>query len=372
MSEPLPLQDILSYRDIPVSRLALMLSGRKDIDTTFILRQVEGWQRLRTKVPRWAEIEGLYYPPRISLEQCSSELAARYKAHVVSRLFHEQKGERLTDLTGGLGVDFSWMAEYFEHAVYVEHSEELCNLARHNFPLLGLERPEIIRDDATAYLKKMPPADLIFLDPARRDGLGRKTVRIEDCEPNVASLLPLLKEKARFVIIKLSPMLDIMDSLRQLSGVTEVHIVSISGECKDLLLVIDRESEKDIPPTITAAEWGDTLRSFTFTHKEEEQISPLYAHTLETYLYEPGPSVLKAAAFKTIGRRFDLKKLHPAAHLYTDDRLVENFPGRIFKVVDVYSFNKADLARLRKTIKKANLTVRGFPATVDELRKKSR
>lgn len=355
------------YRDIPVEQLALQLSGRKDLDTAFILRQVEGYQRLRTKVPTWASMDELHYPPRISLEQCSGEAAARYKAEVVRFLLGGQRGKRMIDLTGGLGVDFSFIAPLFDEAEYVERSPELCTLARHNFPLLGLHGFTVTEGDGTERLRTMIPADLIFLDPARRDGAGRKTVRLEDCDPNVLTLLPLLREKARYVVLKLSPMLDIADSLRSLGCVSEVHVVSIGRECKDLLLIIDNEAEGDSRPRIIAAEDDKRL---VFTHEEEEQTTAPQATTIGTYLYEPGPAVLKSGAFKTIARRYDLEKLHPSAHLYTAERLVEDFPGRSFLVEQTFSFNKAGLADLRRRVQKANLTLRGFPAEIETLRKK--
>ena len=176
---PLSLKDL---RQIPVNELALQLSGRKDIDVADTLQQVEGWQRMREKVPSWAAVEGLRFPHRLALEQCSGETAARYKADVVRRLIDAaEEPTSMADLTGGFGVDFSFVARNFTRATYVERQEALCTLARHNFPLLGLPQAEVVCADGTDYLRTMAPVDLLFLDPARRDAAGRKTVMIADC-----------------------------------------------------------------------------------------------------------------------------------------------------------------------------------------------
>ena len=356
------------FRNIPVDRLALQLAGRTDIDVAHVLRQVEGWQRLRTKVPAWAAIDELEYPRRISLEQCSGEPAARYKADVVRRLMQTlpEGPHRMADLTGGLGVDFSFIAPLFDHATYVERQEELCALARHNFPLLGLPDAEIVCGDGVDHLRAMEPVDLLFLDPARRDSAGRKTVLIEECEPDVCALRDLLLQKAAFVVLKLSPMLDIAGALQALRTVSEVHVVSVGGECKDLLLVLTASAD-GTDPLIVARE-GETV--FSFRPSVEGAASPAFADVCGTYLYEPGAAVLKAGAFKLAAARFGLKKLHPNSHLYTGDVCVDDFPGRRFRVTRVYSFGKKDLKELKTAVDRANLTVRNFPSSVDALRKK--
>lgn len=226
--------------------MALNLRGLSAEAADARLRQAEGLQRLAAKVPRWAAVENLSYPPRLSLEQCSSERTACYKADVVRRLVGE-KPQRMADLTGGFGVDFSFMAPLFARPVYVERQEELCRIAHHNFPLLGLGHAEIVNGDGTDFLKEMAEADFLFIDPARRDQTGRKTVLIEDCEPNLVDFLSLLLEKAPYTMAKLSPMLDIHRAITSLSAVrpqcvAEVHVVADGGECKELLLVLSREA----------------------------------------------------------------------------------------------------------------------------------
>ena len=359
---------IKQYGNLPLDRLALQLSSQHHPEAAYILQQVEGWQRLRTKVPSWTAVDGLQYPHRLALEQCSGEAAARYKAAVVSELF-PRGGEQMVDLTGGLGVDFSFVARTFKHATYVERQESLCQLARHNFPLLGLSHASVVCADGVDYLREMSgQVNLIFLDPARRDDAGRKTVLIEDCQPDVCALRSLLLQKAQRVVVKLSPMLDIADSVRSLGCVERVCVFSVGGECKDLLLVLSAEAQSSgAEPEICVSENGVSLR---FRHSEEEQAEVSFASQLGHYLYEPGPAVLKAGAFRMVAQKYSLKKLHPNSHLYTSDELVSCFPGRTFRVKQTFGFGKADLKQLRTEVVKANLTIRNFPASVDSLRKK--
>lgn len=357
--------DIRDLRKENISRLALRLAGHPD--ATFLLRQVEGWQRLSVKVPSWAAVEELHYPHRLALEQCSGEAAASYKAALVKRLF-PGGAEAMADLTGGLGVDFSFVAPHFKHAAYVERQEELCALAVHNFPLLGVHHAAVHNMDGIEYLRQMPPVDLLFLDPARRDAAGRKTVLLEDCEPNVVEILPLLLEKSKVCILKLSTMLDLHQALASLQCVAEVHIFAERGECKDLLLMLQKGcNNSQTPPVIYCAD--DALR-FAFTADEEANAAPSYTATLGEYLYEPSAAILKAGAFKRLAECFDLKKLHPNSHLYTSDALHTDFPGRVFAVERTCGFGKRELKAFCADTAQANLTVRNFPATVADLRKR--
>ena len=354
---------IENHRSDDIASLALLLRKHPEVDADFALRQIEGRQRLLHKVPAWADTPDLHYPPRLSLEQCSGQAAAEYKAALAKRLLPD--GGTMADLTGGLGVDFSFIAKNFGKAVYVERQAVLCDLARHNLQLLGLPDAEIVQTDAESFLHEMPPADLIFLDPARRDGAGRKTILIEDCEPDVLTLKSLLLQKARFVMLKLSPMLDLQRAIHALGCVTEAHILSVKGECKDLILVLT--SEHAMPTRITCSEEAHRL---TFTLQEEQAATPEYTEEIGAYLYEPYASIMKAGAFKLCATRYGLKKLHPNSHLYTSDELATDFPGRIFRVQRTTSFAKQELRAFCSGTTQANLTVRNFPSTVAELRRK--
>ena len=357
--------DIHELRKENISRLALRLAGHPD--AAFLLRQVEGWQRLSVKVPSWAAVEELHYPHRLALEQCSGEAAASYKAELVKRLFSEEGGT-MADLTGGLGVDFSFVAPLFKHAFYVERQEELCNLALHNFPLLGVKNVSVHHGDGVDFLRQMSPVDLLFLDPARRDSAGRKTVLLEDCEPNVVELLPLLLEKSQVCILKLSTMLDLHQALAALQCVAEVHVFAERGECKDLLLVLRKDCNNSQTPAVIYC--ADDAHRFSFTAEAETAAVPAYTAMLGAYLYEPSAAVLKAGAFKQVAVKYDLKKLHPNSHLYTSDTLHADFPGRVFVVERTCGFGKRELKTFCADTAQANLTVRNFPASVADLRKR--
>ncbi len=354
------------WRTMPIDRLALALSSQKHPHAAFILQQAEGWQRMRRKVPAWTNVEGIVFPPRLALEQCSSQKAAEYKAAVVKRLFPEG-GDFMADLTGGMGVDFSFVAPHFKRAAYVECNGELCQAARHNFPLLGLEHAEVIEGDGTDFLNRLPqPADLLFIDPARRSSTGGKVVLIEDCEPDLCALQETLLMKSRYVLAKLSPMLDISAALRSLPSVSEVHVVGADGECKELLLLMQREA---MEPVFYVHEGETNLR---FTREQEDEAHVEYAREAETFLYEPGAAVMKAGAFKWLCSAYGVKKLHPNSHLYTSTQKVEHFPGRTFCIKSVYGFDKQSLKKLVSDCPKANLSIRNFPGRVDALRKKLR
>lgn len=353
------------HRGDDVDRLALSPGEAEGVDLPLALQEIEGRQRLGRKVPSWAATEGLRHPPRLALEQCSGEAAALYKAGLARRLL--PRGGSMADLTGGLGVDFAAQARLFDRCTYVEHNEKLCALARHNLPLLGLGRARIVCAEAERYLAAMEPVDWLYLDPARRDTAGRKTVFIADCRPDVTELAPLLLEKGRYVLLKLSPMLDTADAVRRLPAVAEVHVVADGGECKELLLLLCRDHEGE--PVVTCV---DGPRVFAFRPGEEQAASPAPAAKLRRYLYEPGAALLKAGALKLTAVRFGLEKLHPNSHLYTSDRLTGDFPGRTFLVEGVYGFSKKELRRFAADCPQANLTLRNFPGTTAELRRRLR
>ena len=320
-------------------------------------------------MPTWAAVGELLYPVRLSLEQCSGEPAARYKAQVVERLFAEDIAAHhslsMADLTGGFGVDFSFLAPLFSRAVYVERQAELVALARHNFPLLGLAQVECVESDGIDYFRAMTPVDLLFLDPARRDGAGRKTVLIEDCQPDVKVLLPELLAKCRVLMLKLSTMLDLRQAIDALGGVVaEAHVFAAQGECKDLLLVCRSDFSDE-----TAIFCANERANFFFRASDEIALPVSFADSVRGFLYEPDAAVMKAGAYKTIAVRYDLQKLHPNTHLYVSEMEHTDFPGRVFRIENVVGFSKKEQREL-SALKRANLSVRNFPATVAELRKR--
>jgi len=281
-------------------------------------------------------------------------------------------------LTGGFGIDFYWMSQQFGKRTYVERNVDLCDIARHNFQQLGLET-EVVCAEAEDFLKEMPPVDALFLDPARRDAHGSRTYGIEDCTPNVLELLPLLKEKADRIILKLSPMLDWRKAVSDLGVVSEVHIVSVDNECKELLLVI----RKDLPtnPLLVCVDGDRTFRVIPTvgTHHSHggnasfprwESLVPTEGTFRGLYLYEPNASIMKAGCFREVAEAFAVEPLSANSHLFIADHDVEEFPGRKFRIETMTSMNKQELKYALAGIDKANIAVRNFPMTAEQLRKK--
>lgn len=345
-----------------VRTLALQAKKYPQVDMAMAVVQIAGRQIAKVKLPSWHRTEGLLYPKHLSMEQCSSEVTALYKASLV-------EGDSFADLTGGFGIDCSFLSQKFKKADYVERQAELCELASHNFPLLGLDI-DVHHADGVEYLKRMDPVDCLFLDPARRDGHGGKTVAISDCEPDVSALEDLLVEKAKTVMVKLSPMLDLSLALKTLKYVREVHIVSVNNECKELLLILQKQS---ISPDISIhCEHivNDLHQHFVFTQEQERTSDCPLAKEVGAYLYEPNASILKAGAFRSIVQTFPVQKLHSSSHLYTSTQFIEDFPGRRFQVEAVSGFGKKELKTFLQGMEKANLTIRNFPSSVAELRKR--
>ncbi len=351
---------------------ALALKKAPDgVDATWCLQQIEGWQLAKAKIPSWATTPGLWFPPKLSMEQCSSEPTAIYKQNQLLRLLPDE-GDRtaMTDFTGGYGVDFSFMARMFRRSVYVEKRKDLCDTARHNFMLLGLNNVDIVEAETNedcALLRKGSHCSLAYLDPARRDGAGRKTVAIEDCSPDLTQLMPLLLDKAAVVMLKLSPMLDVNQALRLLPCVREVHAVSVKGECKELLLVCSRREMSLRYFCVNL----DTSDAPVVIDIQRLQTTPTIGSlTGAKYLYEPNSSVLKLGVQDAVAEDYGLLKLHVRSNLYVGDSSVEDFPGRRFRIMGSSGFSKRELKDFLKGTAQANLTVRNFPATVIQLRKR--
>lgn len=352
---------IREHATADVRSLALQAARYPNVDMRMAMTQIEGRQLAAVKLPTWAATEGVIYPVRLSLEQCSSEATARYKASLVG-------GIRLADLTGGFGIDCSYMSEQFEHATYIERNPALCDIARHNFALLG--RPvSVVNGNSEEELASLPQQDWIYVDPARRDGRGNKVVALSDCEPDVCALKSLLLQKASRVMVKCSPMLDISLAVRQLQTVSQVHVVSVNNECKELLLLLDQEGAEEMH-IHTVNFQGGRMQSFVYTLNEEARAVCSYASQVGKYLYEPNSSMMKAGCYRLLAVRYALQKFHPNTHLYTSDHLVEDFPGRVFEVKDVVGFSKSELKSLSSGLKRANVAVRNFPEHPDALRKR--
>lgn len=388
---------IREHSDDDVRQLALQAARQPDVDMTLALQQISGRQTARKKMPTWAACEDIVYPPHLSMEQCSSELTARYKAAIVAEKARRLKDEgggstRFVDLTGGFGVDFSWMSRSFDERIYVERNADLCALASTNFPLLGL-KATVVQADASDYLHGMEAADVVFLDPARRNEQGGRTYALADCTPNVLEMVDEWRQKVRFVVLKLSPMLDWHKAVDDLTHngesslrVEEVHLVAVQNECKELLVVLaTRGGEvpvRCVCVNLNAAAEGMAER-FEFDVCEAKNArfieislngSDLSAAALQragaSYLYEPHAAIMKAGCFALLCQRLQLATIAKDSHLFVADRLVADFPGRQFRIVAITTMNKRELATQMKGIDKANITVRNFPMGVAQLRKR--
>ena len=342
-----------------VRSLALQAARYPEVDMRMAVTQIEGRRLAMAKLPAWAAVEEVVYPVRLSMEQCSSEATARYKASLV-------EGVRLADLTGGFGIDCSYMAERFDETTYVERNAELCRIAKHNFALLG-KSIRVVHAESEETLAVLPHQDWIFVDPARRDGAGNKVVSLSDCEPDVCRLESLLLQRASRIMVKCSPMLDISLAMSELKSVNEVHVVAANNECKELLLVLGSEARGEVPIHAINLQ-GERTQRFVYTAQEEAGAVCHYTATLGNYLYEPNSALMKAGCYRLPAVRWGLSKLHRNTHLYTSDTLVSDFPGRVFKVEKVCGFGKKELKALG--CKRANLSVRNFPEHVDVLKKR--
>lgn len=351
------LEFIRIHADEDVRQLAFLGKKHPEVDMTYALDQIAGRQKARAKIPSWAAIDGIVYPPHLSMEQCSSEKTARYKAQIAG------KGTKIVDLTAGFGVDMAFMSAGFNEAVHVEQQPQLCAISSENYKRLELNHIQTICSDGVEYLHQMEHADLIFIDPARRDQHGSRTYGIADCTPNILKIIDEMLEKSQRVIIKLSPMLDWQKAVNDVGHVSEVHIVSVGNECKELLLVVEKA---EAPLKIYCVN-DDTIFNYTFN----DEIGVFYSgSTPEKYLYEPNASIMKAGCFDLISKRFDIYQPDANSHLYISDKIVEGFPGRGFVIDRVCTMNKKELKEALTGIDKANIATRNFPLSVADLRKR--
>ena len=385
MNNEQTLSFIREHRTEDPHRLALQ-SRPEGVDIQYALEQIAGWQAARQKLPSWAATEGIIYPPHLSMEQCSSEPTAVYKRNIAQRLLGSE-AHTLADITGGFGVDFSYMAQCFRRCIYVERQEVLCRAARHNMPLLGLAAAEIHCADGTEYIAAMQErASMIFADPARRSSSGGRTYGIADCTPDVAALRGELTSKARYVMIKLSPMLDWHRAVEEMQCVSEVHIVSVRNECKELLLILDDSHEPSQPLQLFCVNCTDTQDGTPHTapkngtpHTDTETFAieqgtkyvpcPLASPHAGAYLYEPNASLMKAGCFGMLSQRYAMAQIATDSHLFTSENAVD-FPGRRFRISAVTPLNKKELRTALSGITRANIATRNFPLSVAALRKR--
>lgn len=397
---------VAMHRNEDVRELALKAKRVEGLDLPLALDQIAGWQIARKKLPQWASCEGIVYPPHISMEQCSSQFTAQYKSEIAQTLLAPAATVRarvsdsaesvmqtaksafqlsdspesdtlvakraMVDLTGGFGVDFSYLARGFSQATYVERQRHLCDLAEHNMAALGLDQARIVCGDGVEYLRQMGPVDFIYLDPARRDEHGSRTYAIEDCTPNVLELRDLLLVKSQYTLVKLSPMLDWRKAVADFDGIVrEVHIVATGNECKELLLVLGQQvHEEPSAPRVFCVNDNQRIDYDSAAYTQGLRIGGKPLPEAKNYLYEPNASIMKAGCFDLVEERFGVTQVGPSSHLFVSATPVADFPGRGFAIEAIGGMNKKDIKRLLNGTKQANIAVRNFPLTAPQLRKK--
>ncbi|GAA4377365.1 class I SAM-dependent methyltransferase [Hymenobacter koreensis] len=345
--------------------LALQARRYPHLPVPELVRQIQARQKAKAKVPTWADNAELVFPPTLSVEQASSARTAAFKAGLVS-------GQRLADLTGGFGVDAAHFAASFAEVHYVERNPQLAAVVEHNLAVLGITNVQCHTADAAAWLRAQPDGhfDYIYLDPARRDKADKKIFRLTDCEPDVLRLLPLLLRKARRVLLKTSPMLDIEQAIQELGHVRRLWVVAVDNECKEVLYKLGPEAAVD-PERLTVNLLRDGReQSFRLNKTREARAIPRYAEP-QQYIYEPNVAVLKAGGFKSIGMSYNLLKLHQHSHLYTSDTLRTDFPGRVFRCLANCRYDKKELLSHLGPEQRAHVTTRNFPDSVADFRYKT-
>jgi len=347
---------LLSIEKEDIRTIGLKKSPFKELSSAEIAQQLKGLQVAKYKFPTLYQTKGIYFPPSINLEQASSEATANYKANLVN-------GKKLIDLTAGLGIDSIAFSKQFEEVTHVEKNPELSTIVHHNVTVLN-RNIKCFNGTFDEYFNQNPEEkfDVIYLDPARRDASGRKFI-LEDLEPNILEYLPLFFEKANQILVKLSPLLDISLTLQQIPTIKEIHIVALKNEVKDFLILLEKDLDTT-NPKIVCANLETEQDHFTFHFKNETTAIAAFSG-IKKYIYEPNVSILKAGAFKQIGAQYNLYKLHQNTHLYTSDKIIENFPGKIFEITDVIKNPKKEINKA-----KANLLVKNYPENIDTIKKK--
>lgn len=367
---------IKQHRKDDVYKLALG-KAPEGVDLQYALQQIAAYQTIEKKIPSWAECDNLIFPPKLSLEQSSSELTAQYKAQLIKEFMGNETFTHI-DLTGGMGIDCYFIAQNANASHYVEQNPDLCHIAQHNFTHLN-HNITVHNTTAEEFLKQSTDNGqqnsplLIYLDPARRGNHGEKLVSISDCQPDVVELLPQMFQITDKVVIKLSPMLDITRAINELTHIEHLYVISVGNECKELLLFINRKYNGEtqihainLKSTVNSQQTTDRLLTGTLSH--EAALTLTYAREVGRYLYEPYTAHLKSGLYKTIAEAYEVEKLHQHSHLYTSMELNSEFPGRRFEVEQVIPFDKKSAKSLFKSLKQANLTTRNFPLAVSELR----
>jgi hypothetical protein len=328
------------------------------VPTAIVAEQLRGRRKAKEKLPSFYNTKNIIYPPQLNLEQCSSEVTAKFKSSLV-------KGHQLLDLTGGFGIDSLFFSKIFDVVHYVEPDDQLHQIFKHNAKVLGSGNITFHHQPAEEFLKTLVHTGVVYIDPSRRSG-SAKTVKLADCSPDITALQSELLKKASQLLVKASPLLDIQQGLRELNNVSDVYVVSVNNECKEVLFLCGQRQTEPVIHTVNLL--STAQQSFNFTFAQERAAAPDFSAP-KTYLYEPNASILKGGAFKSIAVAFSVNKISTNTHLYTSEKLMPDFPGRVFKI-DTFIKPDATSAALMLSERKANVITRNYPLTPDQLKKK--
>lgn len=343
-----------------VTQLILKGSPFDSISVQELANQIVAKQKSERKLSSWFTSKNIYYPPKISIEQTSSEITANYKSNLV-------KGNSIIDITGGFGVDCFYFSKHFKKVIHCEINEGLSTIVKHNYQQLKVKNITTFSGDGLEYIKKSKENfDCIYIDPSRRNDIKGKVFLLQDCLPNVPENIDFLFSKTNQILLKNSPILDITNTIKELKFVKEIHIAAVQNEVKELLFLLEKDYNKPIKVKTVNIGKND-IQSFDFNYKEE--VTSAYSEPL-TYLYEPNAAILKSGGFHQVSKQLNVFKLHQHSHLYTSDNLID-FPGRVFKIENVIPYNKKKIKHLLQN-NKANITVRNFPKTVEQIRKETK
>ena len=358
LNDPLLQNEVQQYirENLNIDTKQLILNSRvfPNIANNRLAIQINGFRLAKSKIPEWTKIDGIIYPERVSIEQCSSSITAKFKAKLV-------EGSSALDLTGGFGVDAHFLSQNFDNVYYVEKERKLANIAEHNFKLLQDKNVFVSNNSAEEIIHRITRRyDLIYLDPSRRDVVGKRVFNFQSCEPDITLLVDQLGEISEQVLIKAAPFLDIKKTIKDLGGVEKIWVVSVRNECKELLFLKGKDSWDPFIETINLLPDGSEEK-FHFKYSEEMNWIPSFGD-FGYYIYEPNASILKAGAFKIIAKEFNLKKIAQDSHFYTSDKLHQYFPGRIFEII-----KEINAKKLTDIKEKVNVICRNYHLSSNEV-----
>ena len=348
---------IANNKNKSLPEIALQLS-KTDLDKTYILSQINGIQKAKTKLPEFYKTPNIVYPPKLSMEQCSSEKTGSFKSHLF-------ECESLIDLTGGFGIDSFYFSKTVKNVIHIEQNGELSEIAKNNFMLLKANNITTIITTAEEFIKNTTEkADIIYIDPSRRNE-NLRVFKLAECVPNIINLASDLFKITNKILVKTAPLLDIKQTIKDLKNVSTIWVISVDNDCKEVLYLIEKNKTEE--PTIYTINLTKKNQEYSFNYCIENNSSVLLSSP-EKYLYESNSAILKAGAFNSICHEFKVKKIATNSHIYTSETLIEDFPGRTFKIEKTIPYSPKDFKKIG--IKQANVSCRNFKHSVEEVKKK--